>query len=125
MPNLLFVFDFVLDVLVVVYASRVYLSEVKSKFTFFSLWTNYYLVIESVDAFEFFIDVFYEALGIRKGWWACLQNIYCKCSIYAFVSNPTILSAQIGGKAQRWGGGEGVQKCKDTMPINDAMMVFL
>ena len=64
-------------------------------------------MIESVDAFEFFIDVFYEALGIRKGWSACLQNIYCKCSIYAFVSNPTILSAQIGGKAQRGGGGGG------------------
>ena len=25
--------------------------------------------------------------GITKEWQACLQNIYCKCSIYAFVSN--------------------------------------
>ena len=56
----------------------------------------------------------------RKGWQACLPNIYCKSNIYAFVSNLTILTfpkvtdwhllggmywrqlTQVGHKAQRW-----------------------
>ena len=43
--------DFVLDVLIVVYAPGVYLSEVKVNYCCFSLWTNYYFIIESIDAF--------------------------------------------------------------------------
>ena len=62
-----------------------------------------------------------------KRWLACLENIYCKCSIYPFFSNLTFWlfqrSSPGGGKPKwwmksrgevgRWGG----QKCEDTMYI--------
>ena len=55
----------------------------------------------------------------ERGWLACLQNIYCECSIYVFVSNLTILTIQgswIGiyllgtyglSYSEGWGGGGG------------------
>ena len=62
-----------------------------------------------------------------KRWLACLENIYCKCSIYPFFSNLTFWlfqrSSPGGGKPKRWmkSRGEvgrwGGQKCEDTMYI--------
>ena len=51
-----------LDELIVVYIPIVYFIEVKLKLTstLFSLWTNYYFVIESVHAFSFVNNVVYE-----------------------------------------------------------------
>ena len=58
-------FDFVLDVLSVVYTPRIYLIEVKVQLTFtsFSLKNNYHFVIESIHAFYFDNNVVvYKAL---------------------------------------------------------------
>ena len=55
-----FGFGFILDVLIVVYTPRVYwIVEVKDKLTFtcFSLWTNYFFVVESIHAFYFSSNV--------------------------------------------------------------------
>ena len=51
-----------LDELIVVYIPILYFIEVKLKLTstLFSLWTNYYFVIESVHAFSFVNNVVYE-----------------------------------------------------------------
>ena len=47
-----------------------------------------------MDAFYFVnnVVVYKAPLVKKKEWQGCLQNIYCKCSIYAFVSNLTILT---------------------------------
>ena len=56
-----------MDVLIVVYISIVYLIEVRVKLTSacFSLWTNYYFIIESIHVFSFsFVNnVVYQALS--------------------------------------------------------------
>ena len=57
----IFYFDFVLDVLMEVYAPRVYLSEVKVNFYLFLF--GYCFVIGSIDAFYFDNNVaIYKAL---------------------------------------------------------------
>ena len=53
-----------MDVWIVVYAPRVYLNELT--FTCFSLWTNYYHVIESIDKFYFVNNVVvYKAVLVQ------------------------------------------------------------
>ena len=68
--------------------------RLKLSITCFSLWTNYYFIIESIDAFYFVNNaVVYKALLVKKKrWQCCLQNIYCKCCIYTFASNLIILT---------------------------------
>ena len=46
----------------------VYLIEVKVKlpFTCFSLWTNYYFVIESIHEFYFVYNIVYKALLVKR-----------------------------------------------------------
>ena len=76
--------------------------EVKLTFAGFSLWAKYYFVIESIDGCYFVNIVAYKTVLM----WACLENIYCKCSTNAFVSSMIILTCS---KAMDWknllGGG--------------------
>ena len=59
-------FNFVLDVLIVVYATGVYL-RLKLSITCFSLWTDYYFIIESIDVFYFVNNfVVYKALLVQE-----------------------------------------------------------
>ena len=70
-------FYYVLDLFMVVYAPRVYLSEIKVNIYLFFFVNQLLFIIESMDAFYFINNVVvYKAL-------------YKQCSIYAFISNLT------------------------------------
>ena len=74
----LFLILFFLDVLIVVYTQRVHLIEikVKLKFTYFSLETNHYIVIESIHALFFVNNVVFLKLFWYK------ERVVSLCKIF-------------------------------------------
>ena len=120
----LFVLGYVLDILILVYAPRVNLIEVKIKlrFTSFSLWTKYHFLIESIHPFYFVNNVvFYKdplvweksgkhvykifivkilSTHLSTTWKFWPKRSWTGISCHLLAS-PTWLP-QVGDKAQRW-----------------------
>ena len=98
-------------------------SRLHSGITCFSLWTSYYFIIESVDAFYFVnnVVVYKALLAKEKG-----GKVVYKIFIVNVVSKHLSVTWQFWPFQRPWTGiswgglmrpevGGGVQKCEDTM----------